>query len=164
MFTYRASGIALRQMFSVFWNNGPHGMSKDTPAGFITEADMLRYKLNESFPAFSNSSDNRNYGNGDNKDGDIVGWINRGFDWKDIVDSKERYEITLSVNYPGIKYPVTSDVTIRRRQNFKFAPGTRLKVSVNGKNSVVTVDKNGLLTVEKIVFADKQPVKLVICK
>ena len=160
---YKAANDA-RQMFSVFWNNGPHGMSKDTPAGFITEADMLRYKLNESFPAFSNSSDNRNYGNGDNKDGDIVGWINRGFDWKDIVDSKERYEITLSVNYPGIKYPVTSDVTIRRRQNFKFAPGTRLKVSVNGKNSVVTIDKNGLLTIEKIVFADKQPVKLVICK
>ncbi len=160
---YKAANDA-RQMFSVFWNNGPHGMSKDAPAGFITEAAMLRYKLNESYPAFSNSSDNRNYGNGDNKDGDLEGWINRGFDWKDIVDRKDRYEITLSVNYSGIKYPVTSDVTIRRRQNFKFAPGTQIKVSVNGKDSTVTIDKDGLLTVEKVTFADNKPVKVVFSK
>ena len=158
---YKAANDA-RQMFSVYWNNGPHSMSRMTPKDFITYSDMLRYKLNESFPAFSNSSDNRNYGNGSYKDGDPEGWINRGFNWKNIVDTPKRYSITLSVDYPGIKYPVTADVTIRRRQNFKFAPGTSLKVSINGKDSTVKIDKNGLLTIEKIVFADSKEIIITI--
>ena len=70
--------------------------------------------------------------------------------------------MNLTANYPGIKYPVTSDVTFRRRQNFKFAPGTVIKVDINGKKSETVIDKNGLLTVEKVTFNDASPVK-VIC-
>lgn len=158
---YKAANDA-RQMFSVYWNNGTHSMSKMVPKDFIKNSDIFRYKLNESFPAFSNSSDNRNYGNGDHRDGDLAGWINRGFNWKNIVDTPRRYSIILSVNYPGIKYPVTADVTIRRRQNFKFAPGTSLKVSVNGKDSTVKIDKNGLLTIEKVTFADAKELQINI--
>lgn len=151
-----------RQMFQVYWNNGNHGMSRQCPRDFITEKDMLRYRLNESFPAFSNCSDNKNYGNGSFKDGDLTGWINRGTDWKVIADTPDRYEIDLSIGYKGIKYPVTSDVTIRRRQQFKPAAGTTVCVEINGKKQNVVIDKNGLLTIEKISFADKKPVK-VIC-
>ena len=151
-----------RQMFQVFWNNGDHGMSRHCPKGFITEKEMMRYRLNESFPAFSNFSDNKNYGNGNFREGDLIGWINRGIDWKVIADTPDRYEIDLSVNHKDIKYPVTSDVTIRRRQQFKPAKGAVVTVEINGNKQNVSIDKDGLLTIEKIAFADAKPVK-VIC-
>ena len=149
---YRAANDA-RQMFTVFWNNGNHGMSRQTPKDFAMKKKMLRYRLNESYPAFSNFSDNKNYGNGDSKDGDLVGWINRGIDWKVIADTPKRYEINLAVKHPEIKYPVTADVTIRRRQQFKPEKNSTVNVSVNGQNCKVTIDKNGLLTIKNIIFA-----------
>jgi hypothetical protein len=157
---YRAANEA-RQMFQVFWNNGDHGMSRHCPKDFITNREMLRYRLNESFPAFSNSSDNKDYGNGDSKAGDLTGWINRGFNWKIAADTPERYEISISVKHKDIKYPVTSDITIRRRQQFKPAKGADVEVSVNGRKSMVKIDDNGLLTIEKVSFADAKPVKIV---
>ena len=150
-----------RQMFTVFWNNGNHGMSRQTPKDFARYAQMMRYKLNESFPAFSNLSDNKNYGNGDSKDGDIIGWVNRGINWKVIADTPERYEIVLSVKHPEIKYPVTSDVTIRRRQQFKPAKGTAVNVVINGKKSSAVIDNDGLLTIKNITFANANNVKVV---
>jgi hypothetical protein len=153
-----------RQMFQVYWNNGNHGMSRQCPRDFITEKEMLRYRLNESFPAFSNSTDNKNYGNGDAKDGDLIGWINRGFDWKVISDTADKYEITLSVNHKDIKYPVTTDVTIRRRQQFKPAAGENITVDINGKKQSVKIDKNGLLTIEKVTFTDANPIKVTCTK
>ena len=157
---YRAANKG-RQMFQVYWNNGNHGMSSQCPKDFISNKELFRYRLNESFPAFSNSTDNKNYGNGDAKDGDLTGWINRGFDWKVIADTPERYEITVSVKHKDIKYPVVSDMTIRRRQQFKPAKGADVQVSVNGKTSTVKIDENGLLTISDINFADGKPVKVV---
>ena len=157
---YRAANEG-RQMFQVYWNNGNHGMSRHCPKDFISEKQMLRYRLNESFPAFSNSSDNKDYGNGNFKVGDLTGWINRGFDWKVVSDTADRYEIAISVKHKDIKYPVTSDVTIRRRQQFKPAKGTTVKVTVNGKTSSVKIDDNGLLTISNVNFADDKPVKVV---
>lgn len=136
-------------------------MSRHCPKDFISEKQMLRYRLNESFPAFSNSSDNKDYGNGNFKVGDLTGWINRGFDWKVVSDTADRYEIAISVKHKDIKYPVTSDVTIRRRQQFKPAKGTTVKVTVNGKTSSVKIDDNGLLTISNVNFADDKPVKVV---
>jgi hypothetical protein len=160
---YRAANEG-RQMFTVFWNNGNHGMSRQTPKDFNMRSKMMRYRLNESFPAFSNLSDNKNYGNGNYKDGDIVGWVNRGVDWKVIADTPDRYEITLSVGHPQIKYPVTSDVTIRRRQQFKPEKGSTVNVLVNGKKSKAVIDDNGLLTIKNITFANSGKVKVVCTK
>lgn len=160
---YRAANAA-RQMFCVYWNNGPHGMTRQVPADFVSEADMFRFRLNESYPAFSNYSDDRNPGNGSPADGDLIGWINRGFKWENIVDTPQRYEITVSAAYKGIKYPVNCDITIRRRQNFKFAPGTVINVSVNGSSSTVKIDEHGLLTVKNVRFESSAPVKLIFSK
>ena len=66
-----------------------------------------------------------------------------------------------STVFPAMKYPVTCDVTFRRRQQFRFAPGTKIKVTVNGQPREVVIDRNGLLTVEKVTFADANPVGVV---
>lgn len=162
---YKAANRA-RQAFTVFWNNGNHGMSGDRPKDMkIDFKEIFRlYRLDLSFPAFSNSSDNRNYGKGPYTDGDLVGWINRGMKWSGIVDQPDRYEITLSAGHPDMVYPVTVDVTLRRRQKFLPAAGDKIKVSINGKKSTVKLDKHGLLTLTKVTFNDKKPVKIVLEK
>ena len=61
-------------------------------------------------------------------------------------------------------YPVTSDVTFRRRQMFKFPAGTVLKAAVNGKQTTVAIDKHGLLTIEKVIFNNSDPVRITITR
>ena len=162
---YRAANQA-KQALTVFWNNSHHGMSSDRPKDMAYDFKEIfqLYRLDLSYPAFSNSSDNGNYGNGSYTDGDLSGWINRGMKWKDIVDLPERYEITLSAGHPDMKYPVTADVTLRRRQKFLPGAGEKIKVSVNGQERVIQLDKDGLLTVEKVVFPDDKPVKVVLSR
>ena len=161
---YRAANEA-RQAFTVYWNNGGHGMSGQTPADMKIHKNLsmlFRYRLDKSYPAFSNSSDNRNYGSGDPKEGDLQGWINRGFSWEVKQDSPKRYEIAVGINYPGIVYPVTADMTLRRRQQFKFPAGTQLEVLVNGEKRTAVIDKNNLLTIEKIKFPSSGKITVVI--
>ena len=155
-----------KQAFSVYWNNCNHAQASvrcpaDVKAQWSLDR-LKRYRLDKSFPAFSRCSGNRDFGDGDPSKGDIVGWINRGFDWKVVSDTPERYAVTLSVSYPGITYPVTADVTLRRRQQFKFPAGTRLAAVVGGEKREVVIDKNGLLTVEKVTFKDAQPLEVSI--
>ena len=106
----------------------------------ITIPELLRYRLDLSYPAFSNSTDNGDYGNGDPDDGDLVGWINRGMKWDNVKDTPELFEMTLSAAHPEMKYPVTCDVTFRRRQQFKAAPGTRIAVEINGEKRETVID------------------------
>ena len=159
---YKAANDA-RQAFAVHWNNGAHTMTKEVPP-IITIPELLRYRLNQSFPAFSNSTDNKNYGNGDPEDGDLIGWINRGMKWDNIVDTPDRFEMSLTAAHPDMKYPVTCDVTFRRRQQFKFPVGTKIAVEINGKKQETVIDQNGLLTVEKVTFPDAKPVRIVLKK
>ena len=163
---FYAAANEARQAFTVFWNNGNHGMSEQRPKdmSFALPELFTLYRLDKSYPAFSNFSDNRNYGSGDPADGDLTGWINRGLKWKNTVDSADRYEITVSASHPDIRYPATVDITLRRRQKFLPGIGERVKVSINGSESVVKVDKNGLLTVEKVVLNNSDPVKIVLEK
>ena len=163
---YRAANAA-RQAFSVYWNNGGHGMTGKSPDDMkyqLSEIGLLRYRLDKSYPAFSNCTANGNYGNGDPADGDEQGWINRGFSWNVEKVTPERYEITVGVNYPGIVYPVSADMTLRRRQQFKPSAGTVLKVQINGNERKIKVDENALITIEKIAFDNQKPLRVVITK
>lgn len=158
---YRAANEA-KQAFAVNWCNGPHSLreGRDIPK-VLPLKQMLMYRLDQCFPAFSNCSDNKNYGNGDPADGDLTGWINRGMQWKNVTDTPERLEIELFAEHEDMLYPVKCDVTLRRRQHFRFAPGTRIYVTVNGEKRETSIDKNGLLTVENVVFKNADPVKVV---
>ncbi len=163
---YQAANTA-RQALTVYWNDGGHGMSNQLPADMkeASNRGLLRYRLNSSFPAFSNVSDNRDFGNGDPTNGDATGWLNRGMDWNEkVIDQADRYEISLTAFHPEIQYPVTADVTLRRRQQFRPVAGETLQVQVNGETRRLTVPANGLITIEKINFPDKNPVQLTISR
>lgn len=74
----------------------------------------------------------------------------------------ERYCIRLSISHPEIKYPVTADVTIRRRQKFQPKPSETVQVKINGNVSEVKIGGNGLLTVPKVRFASAKGVEIEI--
>ena len=124
-------------------------MSSSAPADVKNWSTQFRkYRLNQPFPAFSNGSDNRDFGDGNPEDGDREGWLNRGLDWHSVTDQPNRLAMTITANYPDITYPVTVDVTPRRIQAFKAIPGETLLLQLNQDQPVTyTVPANGLLTV-----------------
>jgi len=153
---YRAMGRA-RQALWVHWNNGTHPTAhRDAPADVKAWAARLaRFRLDESFLAFTRCSDNRDPGNGDPTDGDIVGWINRGLDWKDLVDTPGEYAVTVLTAYAGLKLPVTVDVTPRRVQRFRLKPGEAVTARVGSAPPLrLRADASGLLTVPAVAITD----------
>ncbi len=161
---YKALSAA-RQGFVAYWDNGTHPTSgKDAPEDVKAWTQRFRqFRLDRSYPAFTNASCNRNPGNGAPENGDIIGWINRGMDWKDIEDTPDRYAITLVADYRGIQYPLVTDMTLRRVQQFKTRPGEKLSVSVGDAAPVsVTADTTGRITISNLTIPSKAGVRLVI--
>ena len=160
---YRAANEA-RQAIHVFWNDGDHSMSRYCPKDMrLSDQALFSYRLDRCFAAFSNCSDNKDYGNGDPEQGDPVGWINRGLSFGEVMETPERCKVTLRASHPEIRYPVRADVTLRRRQKFRPAPGTSIRVSVNGRTARMTVP-SGPLTIPGIVFPDGKELTLLLEK
>ncbi len=161
---YRALAAA-KQAFAVYWDDGTHSTcGKKAPAdvrAWLTQS--RRYRLNESFPVFTGTSSDCNPGDGRPEDGDTIGWINRGMDWGEIQDAAQQYSITLSAEYPGIRYPVTTDVTLRRLQQFKPQPGQRLTVRMGEQAAKeIAVGADGLITIPGVSIPSQSGVRLVI--
>jgi S-formylglutathione hydrolase FrmB len=151
---------------AIYWDNEAHGKAgRGAPADVLAwrkdRKSLLRFRSNQSFPAFTNCSANNSPGNGLATDGDLVGWINRGMAWEKIVDEKNSYAITLSAAHPGLRYPVTVDMTPQRIQKFKVMPGETVFVSVGGaKAQKILADDNGLVTVPRITLASEKGVRV----
>ncbi|MDD5598825.1 MAG: alpha/beta hydrolase-fold protein [Victivallaceae bacterium] len=165
---YRALEEA-RQGYTAYWDNGTHAtagvnMPEDIKRR-TTDEWLLQFSLDQSFPAFSNCSTNKNPGNGKKNDGDTIGWMNRGMTWENIKDEPSRYAVTVKASYPGIEYPVTVDVTPRRLQKFKPAVGEVLQVLLSdGSSRKVTVDESGLFTIKRLVIPAAAGIELIISK
>jgi pimeloyl-ACP methyl ester carboxylesterase len=115
----------MRQGCLVAWNDGTHGdVEKLLPADLREwqNAALARFARNRSFPAFSNGSRNQDPGNGDNRSGDTVGYMNRGLNWTDPVETATRYEVLITYDLDAADLPLTVDVTPRRCQAFRLAP------------------------------------------
>jgi hypothetical protein len=121
------------------------------------------FARNQSYPAFSNSSIDDDFGTGEMdvieggptrrvlKDGNGAseGGINLGFVWKDVVDEKKTWSVTLRNDLA--KNEMTMDVTPRRCQIFSPRPGERVTwFTSDGHKGTVTVDRWGLATVTRV--------------
>lgn len=152
-----------RQALAVYWNNGDHSMSSQAPADVKDWSRLFRsYRLDASYPVFTHNSDDRNYGNGDWKDGDLVGWLNRGLSWNVLADQPDSYAIQLAASHPDITYPVRFDLTLRRRQRFLVKPGDRLNVSFGPDSRTLTIPADGLLTIPGLTLPNATPVTLTL--
>jgi len=161
---YRALSQA-RQGFAAYWDNGTHATSgKDAPEDVKAWAQRFRsFRRDQSYPAFSNTSSNRNPGDGRPENGDLIGWINRGMDWNDIEDTPDHYAITIIANYSGIQYPVRTDITLRRVQQFKIKPTEKLEVFIgDGKPITITVSDIGRITIPNLTVSSKTGVRIIV--
>lgn len=153
---------ANRHGFAFAWNDGVHDSFS---AGAIREVlkyyPATRFARNLSYPAFGNSSIDSNLGRGDRNDAAPVGGINLGFRWSDIVDEKARWTVNLSNDL--CKAEMTVDVTPRRTQKFRPAPGTKFQWSNSaGGSGVVAADAWGLVTIEKVTIKPGKTTSLAI--
>ena len=154
-----------RQGFAAYWDNGTHATcGKDAPEDVKAWLQRFRrFRSDESYPAFSNTSTDRNFGNGAPEDGDVIGWINRGMDWKDIEDTRAYFAIVLLADAPGVTYPVRTDVTLRRIQQFKTRAGEKVNVRIGDAASIsVAADSNGKITIPRVLIPSKSGVRVVI--
>lgn len=161
---YRALAKA-RQPFAVYWDNGTHSTcGKDAPPDVKAWQQLFhRFRRDESVPVFTHTSSDRNPGNGDPADGDIIGWINRGMGWKDIEDTPDRYAITVTADYPGIEYPVRTDMSLRRLQHFKIRPDEKIIARVGAAAPMsIQADAQGLLTIPGVAIASRDGVRIVV--
>ncbi len=153
--------------FCAFWDDGIHSTSgKDAPDDVKAWTQRFRrFRLDESYLAFSNTSSNKNPGDGRPEDGDIVGWMNRGMDWKDIEDKPDLYAVTVLAAYPGLEYPVATDVTPRRLQRFKPKPGETLNVQIGAAKPVaLKSDRRGVLTIPRVTIPSEKGVRLTVSR
>jgi hypothetical protein len=102
-------------------------------------------------------------GNGDKADGDLVGGINLGFDWKDMVDEEGKWSANISNSLA--KAEMTVDVTPRWCQKFKPKAGDKFQwTNSAGGAGEVTADQWGLVTVEKVKIGPGEGTTLTISR
>ena len=162
---YKAMNTA-RQAIVAYWSNGDHASADDNfPKESHYAPAREKIQLDRSYLAFSNCSTNHNPGNGDAQDGDLEGWINRGLDWEDIVDTHTEYAVTVQAYYEGLTYPVVVDVTPRRLQAFRIMPKEKITVQFStGDTHEIQADETGLLTIPKVNISNRAGTRIHLIK
>lgn len=164
-----------KQAMFVGWDNGTHATAmrkphEGFPNWFNFKWHIDHFAINKSFPALTGCSLDSDPGNGQLNVGDTTGYINRGFDWKIISDSKSDYQISLSTKQPQATYPAYVNVTPRRCQQFhNMSNATVYAYNINPKGEIIEkkvlkADKNGLITYDKFALTSAEGNTLVISK
>ncbi len=140
-----------RQPFIATWSCG----GNPGPAG--RQLGKVNWDL--SIPAFSNCSLDNNPGNGEAADGDYYGQINGWLLWgsDDLVDEKDRWEMTVWVLPSCPQDACTVDVTPRHCKNFKPKPGRKFRWTNTPaaqktaiQSGTVSADQWGLVTLQGV--------------
>jgi pimeloyl-ACP methyl ester carboxylesterase len=161
---------ASRHGFALAWTNGGHD---DIGAKGRTLLQKYyppsKFARDRSFPAFGNSSIDDNMGSGELdenkalKDGDLVGGINLGFDWQDVVDEEGKWSAKISNDL--CQKEMTVDVTPRWCQRFKPRAGEKFQWTDSaGGEGEVTADQWGLVTVAKLRLRPGEATALAIAR
>jgi hypothetical protein len=145
------------------WGQDGHGQRAILPGPRRNERELrVDVRLDRTLPAFSHCSLDDNPGNGDPKDGALVGQSNLYLYWSDATlgDEPKRWGMDLLLAADAPKALCVVDVTPRRCQHFKPRPGTKIVWAntelSNGKvvaYGEVVVDHWGLVTVPKVVVS-----------
>lgn len=135
--------------FAFSWNNGGHGEGGQAMALINKYYPAEKFRRNVSYPAFGNSSLDQQLGPGDSQAGDLIGGINLGFRWDQIIDEPERWSVRLSNDLAQSE--MTVDVTPRHCQQFHPKPGQMVRWrSSTGGAGTLTADNRGLATIARL--------------
>ena len=153
MFVWGQHGHGERAGMPMRWTSHMAGQGRNMPIDIRTD---------QSLPAFTRSSFDDKPGNGDPDNGDPSGQVNAHLFWltEDIVDTSERWEMTVGVGPDAPAEKGTVDVTPRRCQQFHPQSGEKFswknEHAKNGEvvqSGEVIADEWGLVTLKGIVIS-----------
>ncbi len=172
------------------WGMDGHSQRTIYPLTGSQNQNPIDMRIDQSLPAFTGCSLDNDPGTGtklkepkpgdptkkgkkakpDKWDGDTTGQINKYLYWEteDIVDTTEKWEMTVAIGKGAPAEDCTVNVTPRRLQQFKAKPGdtfnwTNSSAGKEIQSGKVTADKWGLLTLENVTVS-KVKNRLVIFK
>jgi hypothetical protein len=155
-----------------FWDERDHYTPHNQTEWFpmMASRQLYKYRLDQSYPAFTNCSSNSTFGNGDPATADPIGQINGLVDWDETAttESQLRWEVTLKTRSVstldgiiGAPASLTVDVTPRRLQSFIVAQNVTYRFEVRSKSDgtliqsgSATPDQDAVLTLPQIHVVD----------
>ena len=155
-----------------FWDERGHYTALEQTEWFPMSAAKLlyKYRVDQSYPAFTNCSTNSNFGNGDPTTADPIGQINGLVDWDETAttETQLRWEVTLKTRSVstldgilGAPPALTVDVTPRRLQSFIVAQNVTYRFEVRRKSDNVLIqsgaasaDQDAMLTLPQVQVVD----------
>jgi poly(3-hydroxybutyrate) depolymerase len=136
----------------------------------IESFDWLGVKKNESYPVFTNASTDDPLPWPKKLDDKKAGQINAYFRWKNVRDTPDTLETTLVLVKPSeIKTRFTvptesvADVSLRRLQKLKIAPGATVRWTYGALKGEVNADAGGLVTIPRLKIT-AEPTALTVTK
>lgn len=134
----------------------------------VNSFDWLSVKRNEAYPVFANATGNGTLPWPDELQSKSAGHINAFFHWKNVADAKGRLEMSLFLATPAkvkttfeIPKEAGADVSLRRIQNTRFAPGAGFQWTFGTAHGQGKADASGLLTIPGLKITS-EPTTLIV--
>ncbi len=122
----------------------------------VVNFSWLSIRRNQAYPVFTNASGNNKYPGNMSLEADQKGQVNAYFRWSVLEDTVDSFIIELRT-VKQMSQSITTDVTLRRLQNFSVSPDVdrvfNWIVESEGKIKTagnITPNSKGLLTIKKI--------------
>ena len=123
----------------------------------INSFDWLSVKRNEAYPVFTNASTNDPLPWPDQLGDKKSGQVNAFFRWKNLRDTSDAIEMSLFLIKPSelkttftIPAEATADVSLRRLQMLRVAPGGTVRWTFGTARGEVRADAAGCITIPKL--------------
>jgi pimeloyl-ACP methyl ester carboxylesterase len=139
-----------------YWGNFGHANNSANIMkvnDLINSFDWLSIRRNEAYPAFTNASNNDPLPWPDRLTEKKSGQVNAFFRWKLVRDTPDALEMSLFLIQPSelkttfsIPSSATADVTLRRLQMLKVAPGETVRWAFRADKGEVKADAAGCIT------------------
>ncbi len=136
----------------------------------INSFDWLSVRKNEAYPVFTYASTNDPLPWPDHIASNKSGQVNAFFRWKVLRDTRDAIEMSLFLVKPSelkttftIPAEATADVSLRRLQMLRVAPGETVRWTFGTAGGEVRADATGCITIPKLKIT-AQPATLSIVK
>jgi hypothetical protein len=153
--------------YALYFYWGPFGHANNSAQimkvnDLIDSFDWLALKRNEAYPVFTNATGNNPLPWPDRLKETAPGQVNAFFRWKNVVDAKDKFEMSLFLATPEtlktrfeIPGEASADVSLRRLQAFSVNPGDAVQWSFGAAKGDVNADAEGVLTIPQLKIGGK---------
>lgn len=148
--------------YALFFYWGPFGHANNHAQimkvnDLINSFDWLSVKKNEAYPVFTNASTNDPLPWPEDLASKKSGQVNAFFRWKDVRDTQDGIAMSLVLLAPTelkttftVPAEATADVSLRRLQTFRVAPGEMARWTFGSATGQVQADSTGCVTIAKL--------------